>query len=942
MNDTFQTGHPLWLNTFYHWAFTGVRSYLPASSIKIGTFVLVILIAGASRACAQSVFSQRIDFEAKNLSLPEALIQLSKASGIAIGFSDAMMGSSSRVQIALKNERLSTILNKILENSGLGWRESGGQILLYRLPPPEQILSGFIEDATNGERIVGALVSEINTGRSSTTNAYGFFSLRVPKGAPVFLVTTMLGFQSARTMLAATNVQKQLTLALQPIVTTMQAVEVSGDSLAEQSKPLFIRKEENIARLPIFQMPALGGEADLMRAAAFLPGIESSIDGLGGWSVRGGETDQNLVLMDDAVVFNPVHGMGLFSAFNPDIVRSARLWKGDAPARLGGGASSAWDVRTKEGNMQRVAGAASLGWLAGRISLELPLKEKGAMLFSARRSLAGPVIQHFTQKQIEQENSAVNTNFYFSDLNWKSNWVFNNRNRLYISLYNGHDSFRDDNKDDLIYYQDTFGVFPLPFSLKIKSENRCRWNNRFASLRWNHLFSDNFFANTTFTASRFLIKSTSTQKVEQSGFAGPPESEELRSISQTQLYDYSLKSDWDWYYSDKLNLRGGIQVSSMRILPFYYFGYANAPLPKSVEYDENGDLTFSDEVVYENGLLTAVYGESEWRPGPAWRIRTGLRTDVFHNRGQTRVIPQPRISVEKKLAHGMTFMGSLNRNAQMLRAVSPNVIESTNDFWLMANPKLAPQNNWQLTSGLGWEDKTWSIRAEGYIKKLNNIEEYTIKMDTFSSDTIYYFDTLTYRGGFRSWEREIALGQGRAMGLELLLEKKIGRTRGWISWTLSRSLRQFDDLNEKQWFPARLDRLQNLKIVVIHQFGPHLSVSANWQMASGDAISSLYVSPQGPGQKRLLDFYKIGIQADRLGYGDYRQACQHRLDLAINGQWKSGKLAHQLTLGCYNAYARSNTYFTFWTVTGDWNVDISQEKIRGLPFLPHLSWSIRF
>jgi TonB-dependent Receptor Plug Domain len=936
MNGTFQTGQVIPVNKLCNAVLVLLSSYLPILFVRAAILIFGILITGTTAAKAQGNLSRRIDFEAKNLPLAEALIQLSKASGMAIGFSDPMLGTPSRVQLDLKNERISTILHKILEGSGLGWRESGGQVLLYKLPPPEQILSGFIEDATNGERLVGAQVSELNSGRSSTTNAYGFFSLRVPMGAPVFLVTTMLGFQPVRIMLAAANVQKQMTFALQPMTTTMEAVEVSGDSLADQSKPFFIRKEENITRLPIFQMPLLGGEADLMRAAAFLPGIESSIDGFGGWSVRGGETDQNMVLMDDAVVFNPVHGMGLFSAFNPDIVRSARLWKGDAPARIGGGASSAWDVRTKEGNMQRPAGAVSLGWLAGRVSLELPFKEKGAMLFSARRSLAGPVIQYFAQKQDDENDSEVNTNFYFSDLNWKINWILNKRNRVYVSLYDGHDAFKD---DKMITYtsQDTFGGDPMPSTNITKSENRSRWNNRFVSLRWNHLFSDKLFSNTTFTGSRFQIKSTGNESFEILGIFA----QNVVSISQTQLYDYSLKSDWDWYYSDKLNLRGGFQASSMRIRPFYYSGIENSTLPEWLEYDENGNLGSSPKVAYENGLLSAVYGESEWRHG-AWRIRTGLRTDVFHNRGKTWVIPQPRISVEKKMAHGITFISALNRNAQMLRAVSPQGIESPSDFWLMANPNLAPQNNWQLTAGLGWENPNWSIRAEAYVKKLNNIEEYKVKTirDTFvTPDSTFVID---YQDGFRAWENEMTLGQGKSMGLELLLEKKLGRTKGWISWTLSRSLRQFDELNKQQWFPARLDRLQNLKIVLIQQLSPHFSVSANWQMASGDAISSFYVSPDFGFNNRLLDFYKVGFQTGRIGFGNYRQPYQHRLDLAVNGQWEVRKITHQLTLGCYNAYGQANTFFTVFTDTEDLNNDINKQKIRGLPFLPHLSWSLRF
>jgi hypothetical protein len=906
--------------------------------------LVLFFCVGAPEVSAQSILTQRLDFEANNQPVGEALIRLSRASGASIGFSEEIFERPRYVRISAQNERLSNILDQILEGSGIGWRETGGQILLFKKPPPERILSGFIEDATSGERLVGALVMDMISGRSATSNGYGFFSLQLPGGKSARLFVSMLGFQLVQMQLAA-GPDQRVQLLLQPLVSILSNVEVSGDSVETRLEAFFSKKEENLMRMPIHLLPSPGGETDLMRAASLLPGIESSFDGLGGWSVRGGDVDQNLVMVDDAVVFSPSHGLGLFSVFNPDIVRSARLWKGDAPARFGGRTSSILDVRTREGNMQQITGSVSVGWMAVRASMEVPLKkDRGAVLFSARRSLASPILEYFTEKNKSKEGVSGSTAYLFSDLNLKANWTFNDRNRVYLSLYEGRDLFNDRNRYAIT---DSFAPPEAP-SLILSNGTTYDWKNRFGSLRWNHLFSDKCFSNTTLTASRFTLQSLNKTNLDFEDQSVIIELGNSSTVSNTKLHDLTFRNDVDWFATEHLTLRGGAQASMIRMLPFLYLGNA-INLPFWATRDSTGQVIASAAVGYEWGLTLAAYGEAEWMPTPNWRVRAGFRAETFSRKGTTHFLPQPRLYAERRWQTGWFASASWSEMAQVLRTVSPNVLESTNDVWLMSSSNLPPQRTSQVTGGLGRTWRGWGARAEIFLKKMRNLEEYDARWYTVE-DTFSYIDPeqfVQYQDGVRSWENEVAIGEGRAVGIEFLLEKNTGRTTGWVSWTLFRSKRRFDDLNGGQWFFARFDRPQNLKTVIVHQIGRHFSVAANWQLAAGDAVSSIVLSNLSsvfgiPSQRlRLLDLHQGSLAASRLGYGDIRQPWQHRLDVSCTWQWAWGRSKHQISVGAYNFYNRTNPHFTYLALPDFEGVPIKQ-TVNGLPILPHLTWGVKF
>lgn len=911
----------------------------PKQRLFTATLLLVWgFCAGLPTSSAQGFLNQRLDFEAENQTLGSTLLSLSKACGTAIGFSESIFEKPVQVSFSAKNERLSAILDGLLGGTGVGWRESAGQIVLFKKPPPELPVFGFVEDAETGERLTGAVVADLATGRVAVTNSYGFFSLRVPAGQTARLAAHFVGFGKKEISISPVAASKRpLILALKARAGLPEIV-VSSDSVAKSSTRFFsTKKEENLARLPIARLPSLAGEPDLMRGAALLPGIGSSIDGLGGWSVRGGDADQNWVVIDDALVFNPGHGLGLFSIFDPEAVRSAQLWKGDAPARLGGSASSVFEVRTREGNVFRPSASASVGWLAGQILLETPLqKERGAVLFSARKSFLSPIFKRMSRREAEADGVSGQSDYGFYDLNFKINWSFGPKNRVYLSLFSTGDRFSDSSLAHQVFSQPD----SLPFSFSVFSQSEQSWRNRFASLRWNHLFSEKCFSNTTLTASRFDLRSSAREKV---ALDGQTYDFPNQALSQTELRDYAAKMDVDWLAGERVTVRGGGQVSLTQVLPFFY--YANGTLPQVawVEYEGSAQtLSRGSGLNFENGLTLALHGEADWSPRQNIRLRAGFRAESFSNGGRIWFLPQPRLFFEKQWKKGFSSWVSFSSMAQSLRTVSPNSVESLGDIWLLSSEGLPPQRVEQAVFGAGVTRRDWALRVEFFAKKMRNVEEYFL--DWSQQDSVLFLlpeEIVEYEDGLRQWEKEIEIGRGRAFGAELLAEKKTGRTTGWLALTVGRSERKFKKLSQNRWFPARFDRLAHLKIAAIHQLNAHFSVSAAWQYATGDAISSLLIFNDH--KVRLLDLHRGGIPTERLGYGDFRQPAQHRLDVALQYRWQMGRFTQCISLGAYNVYGQKNRHYTFWVLSEmDEFGQMVQTRVNGLPFLPYLTWSGRF
>lgn len=874
---------------------------------------------------AQSALAQRIDFEVKRgEALPDVLLRLSSKSGLIIGFSDELFKNAGpAVPYQAQNEKTNIILDRVLQNTGLGWRLVNGQVLLYKAPPPDETISGYVEDAESGERLPGARISHFVSGRYTIANDYGFFSIKLPGGASSRLLIAMPGYESV--YLGAVSSKHLLHVKLR-ISTLLDEVVINADSSSCCTNFLMPSGIE-ITGLPLGKMPGPGGEPDILRAmTATQPGITSGTDGFGGISVRGGETDHNLVLLDDATIFYPTHGLGLFSVINPDVVRSTWFYKSDAPARFGSRMGSVMDVRTREGNLYRPSASASVSWIAARLSVEFPIvKEKGAVLISARRSLLGPVLQHFSEKNKKKDEKTGYSNYHFADLNAKLNWIFNAKDRLYLSYYEGRDQFID--RDTFV--KNDIGILML--DLSVANTANFFWKNRSAALRWNRLWSDQCFSNTTLTGSSFYLKSNNLNEY---NFFGTKL--EIATVSQSKVEEVTFKNDTEWYVSENHTISSGFAISGLNFRPFVYQGLIDTT--QGVAIDVNGAIQVNQSLISQKGINAALYAGHGWRlPAISMQINTGVRAEWFGNgHGRAKLIPQPRLQISQKLGKQFFWMASGGFFAQSVRSASLNGIETVNDFWLLSGNRLPLQKSWQASAGPGWNKGVWTAKTQIFVKSMLGLDEY--KPAELLTDTSIQANEPAY------WPYVLAFGKGKSTGVEFSIQCVSAKTWFSSAYTYSVTSRQYGELNNGVKFAPRFDRRHDFKVSAIHHFTQNLSASANWSLASGDVVSTL-VFLEGVGKIRFLDLNQTAGDASRIGYGDLRQPLQHRLDVAVNWEWNRQRVKHRLALSLYNVYNQPNRYYTFLVQPVAFTIPPPEpivNKINGLPFLPGLSWNVVF
>jgi hypothetical protein len=863
----------------------------------------------------QSFLTQRFDCRIEPCPLSKALLEVSKITGITIGFSGNTLDKSTRnVSLNVKNQPLHQILDALLDGSGFHWTLVKAQVIIARGPAPERLIAGYVEDALNHERLAGAMVYEQSSGRRVMTNAYGFYSFRVPARTPVSLRAAMPGYATAQKELPPSKTDRRITFAMDAS-DPLKEVIISADSTGIPDQ---IRqdRQNDIARMPLSSMAALGGEPDLVRAiAASTPGVSGGPDGFGGHSVRGGDTDHNLILLDDATIFYPSHGLGLFTIINTDMVRSARFWKGDAPAHLASRIGSVLDVRTREGNTERPAATASAGWVAARLTLELPLKkEKGAVLWSARRSLVSPLLRQFSSNNKRKDNKTGQSDYHFADMNLKLNWIFGPNDRVFLSGYAGSDTYAD--RDTFVFIDP---AIQLPLSAI--STTDYRWKNISSALRWNHLWSDALFSNTTITASTFDLESNVGNYFNLLGTEL-----ELATKSRSILGEMSAKTDWEWFAAPGQMWRTGFSATRQNLRPFHFQG--------NITLDTIGFAQGIQGIAPNVGWNVAGYLEHDWRTKRGgWHINWGLRMEWFAEKtGSRRAVPSPRLAVEKHLTKPFSATFSASRRVQAMRSIAPNALETMSDFWMLSNRSIPLQEAWQTALGGIWNSGHWLLKTELFYKKLYGIDEYRKPVSG---------DTIVLVNGKQRLEDNLVLGTGEAFGLECLAQWQSRHTQVWLSYTLSEATRQFPKLNAGRAFPARFSRLHDVKLVIVQQFGAHFTINANWTFGSGDAVSTL-VFLESIGKIRFLDLQQTADQGQRTGFGDLRQPSQHRLDFSANWQWTHKKLTYRCTVGAYNAYNHTNRYFTYKLLPITIGSDPAAvvRSVNGLSFLPSVSFAV--
>lgn len=749
-------------------------------------------------------------------------------------------------------------------------------------------INGYIRD-TNGEVLIGANIYTKNTGQGTSSNAYGFYSLTLTKGSYT-LYYSYMGYKPDSITINL-NSNHILNINLKPEPSTLTGVQITSKGFSELSS-LRIGMTR-ISNHYLKQIPSLSGEPDIIKAIQLLPGIQATGEGLSNFTVRGGNYDQNLIILDEATIYNPSHLLGFFSIFNSDILKNARIYKGTFPAKYGGRLSSLLEMNMKEGNNEGFTGYGGIGTIASRLSLETPLfKKKGSLLISGRRSYADIFLPLSSNEEVK------NNRIYFYDSYLKTNYRINKKNKVFLSGYLGRDVF------------------------KYRNEYYVTWGNVSGTFRWNHLFSPRLFSNLS------LITSSYSYRLGQTGNTSAVE-------WNSSLSDFKLKYDFTLYPNPKNTLTFGFSSSYKQIDPGYTISASDSSI-------------FNDFAVPRYRTLQhSVYIENDQKPGPNLFISYGIRATLFQNMGEATVYNfdddfnkidssyypkgeiynsftgfEPRVRMKYILPNHSVIKGGYSHLVQFLHLISNTTTGTPLDIWLPSGPNIKPQFSDQVS--LGYEKyalkKLFKFSVEGYYKKLQNQVDYKNHADIILNPEL---------------EGELRFGSAEAFGLEFLIQKESGKWQGLISYTLAKVSKKFPDINKGLAYPANYDRRHDLSVLVSYETEKKWKFSALWVFLSGSPTTL----PVG-----RYEFGNI-ILPVYSGRNAYRLPPYHRLDISATrkGKVRPGKKFYgEWNFAVYNAYNRKNTWIVFFKTDKENPLVTEAYKLYLFSIVPSISYTFKF
>jgi CarboxypepD_reg-like domain/TonB dependent receptor/TonB-dependent Receptor Plug Domain len=760
-------------------------------------------------------------------------------------------------------------------------------------------ISGYIKDAESGETVIAANIG-IKGRNGMMSNQYGFWSVTLLQGTHQ-IVVSHIGYKPSIVSINLTS-DTSVNISLK-----------NGTVLSEEVVVTSTKRENNVRAaqmgkitLPIEQIkgvPAFMGEVDLLKVVQLLPGVRNAGEGSSGIYVRGGGPDQNLIMLDDAVVYNTGHLFGFFSIFNADAIKNVTLIKGGMPAQYGGRLSSVLDVSMKEGNNQKYQFEGGVGLIASRFSVQGPLKkDKASFIVSARRTY----IDALTKPFVKEGSQFYGSGYYFYDLNTKINYKFNEKDRLYLSGYFGRDVFDFRNGKQ---------------SLQIKIP----WGNATGTLRWNHVFNRKLFANTTAVYNDYNFT-----------FNGKQDNFDLKLASG--IRDVTLKQDFDYYPASNHKLKFGWLFTYHRFTPSVVSGQQD-----SVVFNpQSAQIKFANE--------TAIYLQDDWDVSKKVKINVGLRysnfaqigkykiynVDEFQNRLDSSIFKrgqtvksygglEPRLTLRYEINERTSVKASATRNLQYIHLVSNSGTTLPTDIWVPSTYKVKPQISWLYAAGLfkNIKNNTYETSVEIYYKKMQNQIEYR---EGYTNNSL------------KDTEDDFTFGNGWSYGSEFFVNKVKGRFTGWIGYTLSWTWRKFEGLNAGEKFPAKYDRRNDMSIVAMYE------INKKWK------LSSAFVYGTGSASTLPERFYLIGgvLSQQYSNINQYRLPSYHRIDFSATLTPKKNerrKWKTEWVFSVYNAYSRQNPYFIYYDQSGsalDGTLKIQGKQVSIFPIIPAVTWNFKF
>ena len=756
-------------------------------------------------------------------------------------------------------------------------------------------ISGVVRDAESNETLIGVSIYEEKLQIGTTTDEKGRYTLDLPLGEYILRVS-YIGYTTLAKKVTVTVKPQTLNMRLQPESEKLSEVEVTSER-KDRNVTAMAMSVQTLDMITIKKIPALMGEVDVIKSITLLPGVQSASEGSSGFSVRGGATDQNLILLDGAPIYNASHFLGFFSVFNNDVVKDATLYKGDIPANFGGRLSSVLDVTVKDEMPRRFGMQGGIGLVTSRLMLEAPLFDhKTSLLLAGRRTYAGLVLPF-----LGEDLNKSRINFY--DINAKVTQSLGKNDRLFLSFYNGHDEFN---------MQQMIGL---------------GYGNSSATLRWSHIFSDRITSNLSLIGSRYRYSIDMNYSPYDFG---------IKAGTDALSLNYDLAMHWNHSHTSKIGLTTGIQS--------YLQG----------EIDDRGGALAQylgidqSKSVARKGLEHAIYFTHDYTPVPRFTLRAGLRLSCFQNIGaedfysfdpiiyivtdtlhygkgevfNTVVNPEPRVAAMYRLDEHSSVKASYSRTAQYAQVASSATGGLPFDVWFPTSPNVKPQKCDQFALGYfrNFDNDAIETSVEVYYKNMQNVID-------FKDNAITY--------GYLLIDGELRTGKGRSFGAEFLVRKNVGKFTGWISYTYSRSFRTIKGISRGQEYRSPYDRPHNIVIVANYDVSPRISLAANWIYNTGQPVTF----PYGQYTINGMTYAVYNGKRNESRYPDY-----HRLDLSFT--CKLGKLdnsrrwQHELNVSVYNAYARHNT----WAITFDQgdNGSIVTKNMYLFSAVPSISYNFKF
>ena len=774
-------------------------------------------------------------------------------------------------------------------------------------------ISGYVQDDESGENLIGVSIYDKLSLKGTVSNQYGFYSLTLEEGK-YDITYSFIGLESQNKSVEL-NKDLRLNISLKSNTIITNEVIVTGEK-SDQNVSSSNMSQVKIEVSNIKQLPVILGEVDVLKSAQLLPGITSNGEGSSGLYVRGGGPDQNLILLDEAVVYNASHLFGFFSVFNADAIKDINIIKGGMPAEYGGRLSSVLDITMKDGNNKKYQADGGIGLLSSRLTLQGPIqKEKSSFILSGRRTYIDVLSQPFLDRvdpETGEPNAFAGSGYYFYDLTTKINYRVSDKDRLYLSGYFGRDVFSFANSDN-------------GFAIEIP------WGNATGSLRWNHLFSDKLFMNTSIIFSDYRFEFN----LAQSDF-------EFKIFSG--INDWNTKVDFLYQPNQRHTIKFGANYT------YHIFTPGNAT-------GRAGDVEFApDEIFRQYSNEGALYFSDDFELSDDLKVNAGLRYSSFQHRGDINLFTylkndlklsndnyrniEPRLSLRYKLNTTSSIKGSYSENYQYIHLASTSSVSLPTDLWVPSSTGIKPKFAKQYALGYfkNFNDNMFETSLEGYYKEMTNLIEYRegyLPEDNTNSSSD---DSFTF-------------GDGDSYGIEVLLKKNRGKTTGWIGYTLSKTTRYFDEVNNGLEFPAKYDRRHDLSITATHQLSKAWVLSGVFVYATGNSITL-------PTER-----YVIGgdVYTQFTSRNGYRTSPYHRMDIGAtytpskrkNKKKKNKKFESTWNFSIYNVYSRKNPYFIYFALEGleedgdnqniqNGNVEPKAYQVSIFPILPSVTWNFNF